>query len=704
MIRYGSPRLILLSILLIPATLSAAITITISPEWEEVDVQDMPMTVNVLSSEDLDARGISNTFDLQNAVPGFVFTTNTVLGQPRLRGVGSNLLSIGADASVATFYDGVYQPRSSSSVQNLYDIKRIEVSKGPQSVHLGRNVVAGAVSIVTNDPDPYFGASTDILLGSYNKREFRGMINQGDPASNMAFRLAGMAVKRDGYTENIFLNTDLNNEDYYSWRGKLSYDPSPDLNILFTVEQSREDSTRSLGFKLDPTIGVSGGVLAGGTVPSDPFEVNHNTKGWLDLEKDMFSLKATKDFGDAKLLAITGYQDYSVALAVELDGTEIDVLSNHPDESSKTFTQEVRYISAPKQGLAWVAGATLLKEEANQTFDVRAPTISFLSRPSGYIDTTGQSLFGQVSYQSSDSLKTTLGLRYNRDKRSMDYLQTVVLSGVTTTTKLDETVTWTSTTPEFGVEYTPSDETLVYGNVSRGFKAGGFNTNAAQPAFNPEYIWAYELGVKTFPLDSSLRFNAAVFYYDYSDMQVLALDPAGFSGNYPTVTNATEATIKGIDIEAWYWPREDVEFYLGMTLLEAEFDRYNSIDSNHPTDDLDRSGFKLPFAPDASVNAGLKHTWLFERGLLVSRLDYRYQSDVYSNPYEDDTVRQRGYGLVDAGVRFDSRKGHWNLELFVKNAADKLYSEAIYRADGLQGTLINWGAPRTFGLRFGYDF
>lgn len=697
-------------LLLFPNVTFATVTIVITPEWEEIDVQKTPMTVNVLSSHDLDARGIGSTFDVQNAVPGFVFKTNTVLGQPYLRGVGSDLMSIASDASVATFYDGVYQPRASSSIQTLYDIKRIEVSKGPQSVHLGRNVVGGAVSIVTNDPENYFNANGDMLLGSYNKREFRGMVNEGNPESDIAFRLAGLVVKRDGYTDNLFLARDLDNEDYYAWRGKLKYTPGTDLKVLLTLEQVREDSTRNLGQQPASNIGVSQGILLGGTVPGDPYLVNHSTDNMLDLERDQFNLKINKDFSGVRFLSITGYQGYKAKMRIELDGTEIHFAANHPRESSHTFLQEFRFLSSQKQPLGWVGGFSFMKEKSDQVFEILLPMASVVNRPSGDIKTRSYSAFGQLSYDASERIRATAGVRYSRDKRAMDFLQTLedpfgaLGPAGTVTIKLDEEKKWSSVTPEFGVEYKPSDESLIYGNISRGFKAGGFNTTAAQTSFNPEYLWAYEIGLKTTPKDSVYRFNGSIFHYDYKDMQVLTLEPGAPVTAYPIVTNATESTIQGVDLEIWYWPVQGLEFSSGITLLDAHFDKFISVDPNNPTANSDRSGNALPQAPDASVNLGAKYVMLFSHGTLTSRLDYRYQSDVYFNPFEDSAVRQEGYGLVDVGFRYESLKGHWDAEFFINNLTDKLYSETIIRQDPLVGTLYTWGAPRTLGVRFGYDY
>jgi iron complex outermembrane receptor protein len=137
--------------------------VVVTAERRERHVQRVPMSITALTEDDLEASAIENTFDLQYHTPGLVFKTNTVLGQPYIRGVGSDLISVGADPAVATFVDGVYQTRPVAAIQNLFDVERVEILKGPQGTLFGRNATGGAVHVISKEPTPDLEAEADLL-------------------------------------------------------------------------------------------------------------------------------------------------------------------------------------------------------------------------------------------------------------------------------------------------------------------------------------------------------------------------------------------------------------------------------------------------------------------------------------------------------------------------------------------------------------
>jgi len=684
-------------------------TIIITPQWRPIDAQDLPATVNVMSGQELDAAGASNTIDLQNHVPGLVLKTNAVLGQPYLRGIGSDVISAGSEASVATFVDSIYQPRAAGAIQDFYDIERVEVLKGPQAVHLGRNVVGGAISIISKDPTPYFDAYADALYGSYDKHQFRGAVNIPIKETNLAFRLAGSLIKRDGYIDNIFRDNEIDNEDFYSWRGKASYAPSNDFNLLFSTEQSREDSTRALGPQPNPNVGVSGGLLLGGTVPEDSRDVTHNVDEYVHVDTDRYSAKLFWALDSMDVQSTTAYQESDISLAIDMDGTEVDFSQNFYGESSEIVSQEIRFISNQERPFGWVAGAFYLHEDAVQLLDVHLPLAGVRIFPQGSVKTEAYALFGQLSYKFSDAWQSSAGIRYSYDRRKLDFTQITndplgaVGPAGTAVVRQRESKSWDAFTPELSITYIPNSNALIYAKAARGFKAGGFNTSAPQSSFDPEFLWAYELGLKSPQAEQRVRLNGSLFYYDYNDIQLATLIQGAPVGTSPTVVNAAKATIKGLDLEIWMQATNSLDLSLGVSLLDAEIDEFVSVDPNNLTANPDRSGDPLPQAPDVSLNFSANQTWsLKDYGDLALRGEYRYQSAIYFNPFKDSALKQDGYGLVNANLSFEGRRGHWYAELFGNNLTDKLYAQTIMRQDPLLGTLHFWGTPRTFGLRIGY--
>ncbi|HHJ13828.1 MAG TPA: TonB-dependent receptor [Gammaproteobacteria bacterium] len=678
-------------------------TIVISPEWREADPLSVPKTVNRLGSQRLDGSGTGSTVDLQYAAPGFVFKTNSVLGQPYLRGVGSDVITAGAEASVATFIDGVYQPRAFDSIVDFYDIDRVELIKGPQSVSLGRNVVGGAVSIHTRDPVFYPDSWGEVVTGTYNRRGVRGALNLPAPEAGLALRIAGNAMRRDGYSRNLFLGEDADNENSQAVRGKLLYRPHARLRLLFAADYREEASNRAIAPWVDPEQGVNGGILSGGTVPEDPRRITSNVRPDLNLESVRLSLHANGKGERQEWASTTAYLDTDVQLALDLDGTDADFAANFPFGKSRAFIQEFRLYRGGGEQPGWTLGAFFLRENARQALDIHLPLSGIESHPDGRVDTLSWSVFVQFERRLKPRWWLRGGLRHSRDRRRLDLRRTRIAASAAEVEQQHEQSDWQATIPELSLSYVPSTDRLYYASVSRGYKAGGYNTSSIQPAFDPEYLWAWELGFKSRRHATRPGLRAALFYYDYRDMQLRTPPPDASEGSFPRVINAAESVIQGLDLEADYRPLPGLSLSLGTTLLDARFEEFVSVDPNNPDRDPDRSGDPLPQAPALSLNLGLDYRWRTARGGgFALRMGYRYQSAVYFNIYKDRSVREKAYGILDAGLEYQSPGRRWYARLHGGNLTNELYAQTIIRNDPLIGVKRFWGAPRTWTLSLGY--
>ncbi|HEB98606.1 MAG TPA: TonB-dependent receptor [Thiotrichales bacterium] len=675
--------------------------IVISPEWRPIDAQSVARTVHRFGGESLTAGGTSSTIDLQYETPGFLFKTNSVLGQPYLRGVGSDVITAGAEPSVATFVDGVYHPRAYDSIVDFYDLDRVEVLKGPQGVSLGRNVVGGAISIHSRDPEPYRSAWGEVLYGSYDKRSFRGAVNV-PLTPQFAFRLAGNLTRREGYSHNIFLGEDADNENHGGVRGKLRYRPGDEFDLLLTAEYRREDSNRAIAPWPDPVHGVNGGIQMGGIVPPNPRELTSNVRPVIDTDYRRYSLRAGWVLDRHELVSTTALVDSRARLSLDLDGTNADFAANHPSGDSRTLTQEFRLFTRNEPRFNWTLGAFLLDEQARQRLDVRLPQAGIISQPDGRVGSQSWALFGQAGYLLAPRWKIRAGLRYTRDQRKLDLTKTVTSSAGRSESRQQERKSWQATTPEIVLEYSPRKHALYYASYSRGYKAGGFNTSSIQPAFDPEDLRAIELGTKARFLGQRAQLNAALFHYDYRDMQLRTPPPDASGGAYPMVINAARSAILGLDLNGRYQASPRLGLSLDLTLMDARFVDFVSIDPNNPGRDPDRSGKRLPQAPRLSLNAGTEYQWSTNPGRFRLRAHYLYQSDVYFNIYQDEHVRQKSYGLFNASLEFSSRHSGWYAILYGRNLTDRLYRQTVIRADPLTGIKHFWGPPRTLGLTVGY--
>src|SRR5690606_19342505 len=319
---------------------SALPTLIVTPDWRPADAQTVPKTIASVSSAELDAAGIHHTIDLQYKVPGFVFRTNSVLGQPYLRGVGTEIISAGAESSVAVSVDGAYLPRAYHTIVDFFDVERVEVIKGPQAVHLGRNVVGGAVSVHTHDPGDASGGYAEITVGSHAQRRVRAAADLPIAGTPVSFRIAASTVERDGYVENVYLGVDENDEDHRAWRAKMRYAPSDALELVVSAERQREDSSRALGSQPIVGVGVNGGIANGGLVPSDPRGGPENTAPRIDIASERYGARLEWRRERFMLRSTTMHLTTDALLALDLDGTNADFAANYPSGRSRSVTQE----------------------------------------------------------------------------------------------------------------------------------------------------------------------------------------------------------------------------------------------------------------------------------------------------------------------------------------------------------------------------
>lgn len=692
--------------------------IVVTTQKRAESVQDVPIAINAYSGASLERSGVENTLDLQVIEPSLVFTTNAAFGQPYLRGVGTDLFTPGAESSIATFVDDVYQSRTASSIQDFLDVERVEVVKGPQGVLFGRNAVGGAINIYTNRPQAEVGGKVAFTLGNFNKQRVEGVFNTPVVDDTLLLRAAFLHSERDGYTKNVFNGSEIDDEDLFSGRVHLLYQPSDDFDILLSANYSREDSSRNVANRVDTSEGAAIADSFGAVRPDDVFEVSINEEPKVDLIARGFSAEANWNLDGLFLKSISSYRETDLSLLLDLDSSQLDFASNAPVQTSETYTQEFQVGSSNDSNLSWVGGVYYLNEEASQQLNVALdfPAVTgapsdFLDSPGGTVKTESIGVFLNGKYQLADDLALSAGIRYNYDKRELDFLETlrVLSTGALIVPpgeiSFQDDESYSEWTPRAVLEYTPADDLLFYASVSRGYKAGGFNTNIAQPeGFDPETLWAYELGNKATLYNGQVRLNTALFYYDYSDLQLNTIPPGSPVGTFQIVINAAEAKIKGFEADVAIAATEKLEINFGLSLLDAEFDEFSALNPNDvASGETDRSGQRMPRAPEVSLNVGAQYTWRAENGDLALRADYRYESDQFLDAFADDAVQRDSNSIFNARFSYDSDED-WKVSVWGRNLTDEEVVQSSLRVDGLFGTIQFYAPPRTYGATMEFEY
>jgi len=715
--------------------------VVITAEKREGTVQDTPISIAAFSGEDLQNAGVFSTEALSNIAPG-LNVQREVIGKVVIRGIGTENFSVGSDPGVAIHQDGVYMARSSVSVFDFFDTERVEVLRGPQGTLYGRNATGGVINIISAKPTYEFGGYAKLDLGNYSKQRFEGAINVPF-GERSAGRLSVLHADRDGYTRNLFAGAaargidELDTQDLWAVRGQLRFEPTDNLEVLVQADVSRDDSnptafkyfTQPLPWQAptDQTLSSLREVAQGyeqtvpGTTRTVPSIGRANTTAG--------NVKLTWDLGALTLMSQTAYRKTEFSWLNDGDGVDQFFVTYFQDDDSKQLTQEFQLANSAGSRFEWILGAFYLKEESTTfsglAFQIGLPPPAINSIViDGESNTKSYSVFGQGTYNFTDRLRGTVGVRYTRDDKDGDLIYNLFGGvvpppgpmGTTWPDVLNDS--WSAVTPKVGIDFDFTDDVMGYVSATRGFKSGGFNLIAVQTPYEPEFLWSYEAGLKTRLADGRVIANFGAFLYDYKDMQV------GKIVNLSDVlTNAAESTLMGLEAEIRAQPTEGLELILGAAFLDTEFEDFCTEDPVSSitapmgaaggcpnATDFQLKGFELRRAPKFSGNFGVSFAQpLAGGGTLRTRADYAYKSKQFFTQFNRDIVAQDGYGLVNLRVGYESADGTWILTAFADNLADEEYFSTVLEsgvASAATGVVPQavLGAPRTYGVSFRYGF
>lgn len=676
--------------------------LVVTASKRETSLQDTAVTVSVFSTESLDNAQIERVNDLQFSSPGLSITSFSGDTQVTMRGVGTNVFGLGADNSVATYIDGVYVSRQSSANQEFIDVARIEVLKGPQSTLYGRNATGGAINIVSSAPSDEFEASVDARYGNYGSTRYRASISGPLLGEILTGRLSTVKSENDGYSENLLPGgEDFDNIDNTGVRGALQYTPREDLTLTLRANYFEQKGSGSVGVRVEPNALP---FLSGGTYHPDPRKAYHNIEDERPARQYGSNLKLAWELDWATLTSITAYNHNTTGAAfVDLDDAEIDLLYDNGSMSeSDTWSQEFLLASnssASAQGsVEWLAGAYYLTEDAEQTssFYVFGP------RPANFseLDIDTYALFGEFKYGLTDKLRATLGLRYSHENKDFSGQSGAILNGND----------WSDISPKIGLDYIVSEDVMVYANLAKGFKSGGFNIQDPDNGFNPEEIWSLELGMKSTLMDGRMRLNANAFMYEYTDMQVRQ-SRLGLFGPELFIDNAGESEAFGAELELLARPMTEWELGINLAYLDAKFSNGTEIvdagaipPGGDPADYFtDVSDNPLPKSPKWSGSVSAKYTKeVPDLGSVSFNVGYYYQTKSYHDPFKSDALSSKGYENVNANVTFKSIDEHWRISVFGRNLTDELIVSNV--TSNRFGMIENYAPPRTYGVEIGYKY
>jgi iron complex outermembrane receptor protein len=697
------------------------------------NLQKVPASVSAFTEKALERLNAKDTTDLQGAVPNL----NIVQGRGSsnatniyIRGVGQPDALQTFDPAVGVYVDDVYYSRIRGTQFDLLDLERIEVLRGPQGTLYGKNTEGGALKLVTRKPGQTFRAMGSLALGSYNEFDAKASVS-GPISDTLAVGVAALSARHDGYVTDPVQNRKYNDKNTQAVRGDLAWTPTDRLRVDLSADYSHDDAAMTVGQATSTLKTAFGGTLVAIPTPP-PYDYKATTTPGLPNSTKLTHWGAAgtvsyKLSDDLTLKSITAYRNLNTDDYIDIDATaqQLGDVFVGVDQNQTSQEFQLNY----KKG-AWnlVGGMFYMRENIGSHQEAYANAFlkpfTFLRTIDDELHTTSWAGYANATFQATDKLRFSAGLRYTNETK--DYFRTTTASSslpapsVNYTFAFNAKETWKDVSPMASVDYQLTDQAMLYARVAKGFKSGGFNGRANNPGedqpYDPETVVSYEAGLKTQSEGHRFRTNLALFYNDYKDFQarvsrVVTSPSQPIPGPDFSVLNAGKLKIYGAELEFSANPVPALLLDAQVGLMHANYEEFDEerIILGVPTI-IDRSWQKPAFAPEVTARFGGQYEWsLASAGYLTLGGQARFRShmalavdnaDVFTHA-EFPGMWQEAYWLYDARLVWDSLDRKYSIGLYGKNLGDEVYKTDAQEFSSVGGIrTAYYGAPQTWLVSF----
>jgi len=718
--------------------------VVVTATRRETRLSQVPLAVTEVSGERLDAAVIRDTQSLQMEVPSLNVTVSGSESSGstiRIRSVGTTGSNAGFESAVGVFIDGVYRTRPGLALNDLFDVERIEVLRGPQGTLLGKNTSVGAIHVLTRPPVFAAEAEAAVSYGGDSSQLARVMVNTPVVDNALALRLSGQYNVRDGHIRNQTNGDDYNDRNRYALRAQALYEPLPSLSIRLIADTigKNERCCAAPYTQYGPTAPALAALGATVFDPPQEYRTAFDAPLFSKVEEDGVSTQIDWDLAFGDLRALLNHRDASSREVADGDYSDADLARVTKQDALSRLTSAEVSLHGVYRALDWVAGVfygdervrlssvTLFGADAGDYFNLIS---GGQLPPELYPEGTGQtsnlasqdgesiSLFTHNVVDFGRGYDMTLGLRALHESKDGGG-ETVsnspscaapvpasakVLCGRAPYTDSydDDRVTGTLS---FGKHF--NGGSYAYAGYSSGFKAGGINLNppsvppdadpedGAQPdaTFKPETVDAYEIGLTVPLLDRRIMARTALFWMDFDDFQINS-----FNGLTFTPSNIPSARSRGAELESTWRATDGLLLRGSATYADARY--------GDDVGDPDLNGDQLTNAPKwvGQVGASYVRALPWWSADLFASAAARYQSEVNTGSDLDPAKRQGGYTLINTrlGLRLPR---DLELSLWGTNVTDKYYRMVIFDAVAQPGSYNGYpGVPRLFGLELRKEF
>ncbi|MBE1527990.1 iron complex outermembrane receptor protein [Sphingopyxis sp. OAS728] len=679
---------------------------------------DVPITITTVSEQDIAKRNAVKVADLITVLPNVsLLEGGQTESNPIIRGIASNTRNAGVESGVSVYIDGVYTGRPETFNQNLEDVRSIEVLQGPQGTLFGKNSIAGAINVNTNDPAFEWSGSAKVTVGNFDTLDLNAIVNAPIVDEHVAFRASLFSNERDGYVKNALGGPDLGSRDIWGGRAKLLFQGESSLRAVLSFDYSDEDSVYYVG---EPRSGLAQTVAPPQPLTSPgPFTIDEDPGRYAQTYWGTSLAVSVGDPSGFELTSISAFRYNRSLLEFGQDWTPAErILISFRDKQTQ-FSQEIRLASPKSDTANFIAGLYFYEQQSDSAHigiigrDFSVPPLGIFPGPRGFatpladVRTRSFAAYIDGSINITPRLSIFGGVRVTNEEKKLDFQVTTDArsSPLFYTIPLQKDKRrQTDLSPTFGVKYELGSSANIYAKVSRGYKSGGWNVDfvgrsAAPPPtvqqlrFEPENVTNYEIGLKGSFFDRRVRVGVSAFHMDYSNLQVTQF--FGFNGGSVT-SNAASAKIDGVslDVTAKLTDTTTVGAVFGYN--DARYHRYPGAGAAGEAADGNRLN-----GPSTTAGANISQDILFGGGNRISLFgEVSYRGSGYNEPLNIARLKLPARTLVNASITFEPESERYSVGLFARNLLNNTYLAKLVNdpfAVG-PGEVAQYGLPRTFGV------
>ncbi|RPH93752.1 MAG: TonB-dependent receptor [Lysobacterales bacterium] len=667
--------------------------VTVTARKREEPVQQVPVSISAFSGEQIEALKVRDLQGLSVNMPNVAMDdigTTPGVANFSIRGLGINSSIPGIDPTVGVFIDGVYIGQNAGVVIDMFDVKSLEVLRGPQGTLFGRNVTGGAVLINTRGPTDEFELSARAAVDGNPNGDgglnyfFMGAV--GGPVSDtLNARLSLYHNDDKGWFENLYDGSNYGESKTTIFRPVVSWHPDEDVTLLLRWEHTESDSDGPASQNHTNGSGRPGFFV---NYERDSFDFSVDAPGFLDFEMDFVTAQVDWDvpFGNGTVTNIFGWREYYHDSYADIDAQPVWLFHASSIVDQEQFSNELRYNGIFGQANV-TAGVYWFDNEINYSENREllgiatggvAPALT--QNGGGILAVESLAAFFSMDYMLNEAWSLNAGIRYTTEDKDAQIATLtrnlnngcVVYEG-TCNYDFVNGDSWDAVSGKLGFTYAINDDMRMYAHWSRGHRSGGYNlrntaidtVNLGPGPFDEETVDSYELGYKS-ELGGRGRLNAAVFYTTIDDMQreVNLADP--FAGVVQVIKNTADADMWGFEVESTFALGSNTVLLASLGWVDPSYSTVRfDLNGDGVIDGKDEA-LKLPRAAEWTYSIGLTHDWLFDSGsALTARANYAFRDDAF---YTDNNL---GYLLsqemLDAGLDYAMSGGRWVFSLYGSN-------------------------------------